>query len=227
MFDAFLKLIPFMQTLLEVILFFHRRKGIHTSGIVWMYTLLIVICGVPTVYTYYFVQVPHYLYQIVSYSIYFIMTLILFILCCFADSQPIYTSSLPSTTLLSPELRASFLSKLTFWWLNSLVITGYRKSLVTSDLYSLKEEDKTVNIIPKFDKNWSNQIQHDNDYANKQLYVSYDTQEKSIKITNKTSKSNPGIIKALFGTFGLYFLSGGIAKLGHDILQFISPLLLK
>ena len=163
------------------------------------------------------------------------MIISLFLLCCFADSPPKY--KLPSETIYGeeirktcPEIEASFLSKLVFWWFNDIAITGYRKSLVTSDLWSLNEDDKTNSIAPKFDRNWLKQlpITERNRSSNCQKFVSYKNDEANIKTKIiKPSKKQPGTLKTLISTFGCFFLSGAVFKLGHDLLQFINPLLLK
>jgi hypothetical protein len=167
------------------------------------------------------------------------MVIVLFLLSCFADSPPKY--SLTSTeseqnedTTASiqqncPEIEASFLSKLTFWWFNGLAITGYRKGIVSSDLWSLRDADKTNTIAPKFDKNWLKQISYSSKYQKEnQKLVSYHNDEAKIQ-TKSTTKPmrTPGTIKTLVKTFGLYFISGAVFKLGQDILQFVSPQLLK
>ena len=177
------------------------------------------------------------------------MIISLFLLCCFADFPPKY--KLPSEeingetingeticgetiygeTILKtcPEIEASFLSKLVFWWFNGFAITGYRKSLVTSDLWALNEDDKTNSIAPKFDGNWLKQLPiTERDKSSQQKFVSYKNDEANIKTKIiKPSKKQPGTLKTLISTFGCLFLSGAILKLGLDLLQFANPLLLK
>jgi len=166
------------------------------------------------------------------------MVIILFLLSCFADSPPKYNltsteseqneDSTTSVQQKCPEIEASFLSKLIFWWFNGLAITGYRKDIVSSDLWSLKDEDKTNTIAPKFDKNWLKQISYSSKYQKEnQKLVSYHNDEAKIQTKTVKSTKTPGTIKTLIKTFGSYFLSGAVFKLFHDILQFVSPQLLK
>ena len=162
------------------------------------------------------------------------MIISLFLLCCFADFPPKY--KLPSETIYGqeilkncPEIEASFLSKLVFWWFNDLAITGHRKSLVTSDLWTLNQDDKTSSIARKFDRNWLKQIpMTERNRSNCQKFVSYQNDQANIKSKMiKPTKKQPGILKTLVSTFGWLFLSGAIFKLGIDLLQFTNPLLLK
>ena len=115
------------------------------------------------------------------------MIISLFLLCCFADFPPKY--KLPNEIIDGeeirqncPEIEASFLSKLVFWWFNGLAITGYRKSLVTSDLWALNQDNKTNSIAHKFDRNSFKQIPiTERSRSNCQKFVSYKNDEANIK----------------------------------------------
>ena len=142
------------------------------------------------------------------------MIISLFLLCCFADFPPKY--KLPSEEIngetiygeeilkTCPEIEASFLSKLVFWWFNGFAITGYRKSLVTSDLWALNQDDKTSSIARKFDRNWLKQIPiTERNRPNCQKFVSYENDQANIKTKMiKPTKKQPGILKTLVSTFG-------------------------
>lgn len=205
---------------------------------VWIFALMALVCGLPTFYLNSFVERPQYDFQFVSYIFYYSLLIIVFLLSCFADSSANYTlaatepetAETPLTESVKhkcPEFEASFLSKITFWWFNDLAITGYRKSLTSSDLWALRDEDKTNTIAPQFDKNWLKQISFSKQQNENQNMVSYHNNEAKIETKVSKPRVNPGVLKTLVKTFGLYFLSGAIFKLGHDILQFASPQLLK
>lgn len=57
-----------------------------------------------------------------------------------------------------PELAASFLSQITFWWFGQLAVTGFKKSLTMDDLWELRPDDLTKKVAPKFDRNWNSQL---------------------------------------------------------------------
>lgn len=126
-----------------------------------------------------------------------------------------------------PELRASFLSCLTMWWFNSMAIKGYRTSLTTKDLWQLKSEVTTNVVAPRFDRNWLGQIGVTPQMIEPKTSADDDSDEVKVKFVDRTKSRKPGITMTLINTFGLYFLSGAVLKFGHDILQFVSPQLLK
>ena len=186
--------------------------------------MLLLVCGFPTFYQYIFIEKPEYVFILITYIIYYLMIIVLFLLCCFADSPPNYNLLIEThdegNRKSSPEIDASFLSKITFWWFNSLAILGYKKSLVTSDLYGLNEDDKSNTICSEFDKNWLKQLPK-NERSNESNSINFvpDHINESIK--------KPGVLRTLISTFGCLFLSGAVIRLGYDLLQFASPLLLK
>ena len=186
--------------------------------------MLLLVCGFPTFYQYIFIEKPEYVFILITYIIYYLMIIVLFLLCCFADSPPNYNllTETPDeeSRKSSPEVNASFLSKLTFWWFNSLAILGYKKSLVTSDLYDLNEDDKSNTICSEFDKNWLKQLPK-NERSNELNSINF--------VPDHINESNnlPGVLRTLISTFGCLFLSGVVIRLGCDLLQFASPLLLK
>ena len=58
----------------------------------------------------------------------------------------------------NPETSASFLSRLTFAWLDPLIWKGYRRPLVQDDMWSLQYENSTSTIVGRWDKNWKKTI---------------------------------------------------------------------
>ena len=55
----------------------------------------------------------------------------------------------------SPEWQASFLSTITFWWLNPLILIGYRKPLKQDYLYDLSSDKKTAVAFDAFSRHWT------------------------------------------------------------------------
>lgn len=142
------------------------------------------------------------------------------------ESSETDSSAIKDAAKELPELRASFLSRLTMWWFNSLAIKGYRTSLTTKDLWQLKPEVTTNVVAPRFDRNWLGQIGVTPQMIEPATTSSNDNEIK-IKFVDRTKSRKPGITLTLIKTFGLYFLSGAILKFGHDVLQFVSPQLIK
>lgn len=130
---------------------------------------------------------------------------------------------------ICPQQNSSFLSKITFWWFNQMAITGFRRSLQIDDLWELNPDNKTKNISPKFDLNWHSGS--GNGRLKKKRYEQSISApgSKNAKIVSfiDYQPKTAGIVKTLTKTFGWLFLSGAVFKLCNDLLQFISPQLLK
>ncbi|XP_070201853.1 multidrug resistance-associated protein 1-like [Littorina saxatilis] len=60
----------------------------------------------------------------------------------------------------SPEVMASFPSRLTFWWINGLVMRAYRRGLKEEDLFELHPRDKSSTIIPQFQSAWEKELRN-------------------------------------------------------------------
>lgn len=54
----------------------------------------------------------------------------------------------------NPETSSSFLSRLTFAWLDPLVWKGYRKPLTQDNLWNLQYSNATSTIVSVWDKHW-------------------------------------------------------------------------
>lgn len=57
-----------------------------------------------------------------------------------------------------PEQSASYPSRLTFKWFDSLAWRGFKYPLETKDLWSLNQADLAEEIVPQFDKYWSQSL---------------------------------------------------------------------
>ena len=54
-----------------------------------------------------------------------------------------------------PELSASVPSLLTFWWVNPMIILGYKRPLKIDDLYELRHENQTLSCYNQLTKYWN------------------------------------------------------------------------
>ncbi|KAG9510799.1 Multidrug resistance-associated protein 1 [Fragariocoptes setiger] len=73
------------------------------------------------------------------------------VLSCIADRRAEFLNAGEDFRNRSPEQDASILSVLTFWWLNSIMLLGYKRPLTQDDIYSVRHEDKTEIDTPRFD----------------------------------------------------------------------------
>lgn len=130
-----------------------------------------------------------------------------------------------------PEDFASFPSKITYWWFTGLAYTGWKKALVVSDLWDLRQDDKTCGIGPIFERNWQKGYPKETVGQNSgpsDISVSYKGDKADITSKKKPqTKKQPGVVMTLIRTFGCFFLSGSFCKLLYDLLAFTNPQLLK
>ncbi|KAG1691084.1 Multidrug resistance-associated protein 1 [Nymphon striatum] len=135
-----------------------------------------------------------------------------FLLSCYPDHNPTVNKDKhlikPN---LTPEDSSSVLSQITFWWLNPLIIRGYKQPLVEEDQWSLTPQRHSVKLYDRFQHHWQAEI----------------SKSKSKSWFNfGCSQHNPSIIPALFFTFWPQLLAGFILKLITTLLAFVNPLIL-
>ena len=94
------------------------------------------------------------------------------------------------------EGKASFCSKSFYTWVNPLIKMASMKALQATDLPDILDTDKADLQRQKFLKAWS------------------------------TQQGKPDIVKVLRKVYGKEFAKAGFIKLGHDVLQYVVPVLL-
>ncbi|KAF5807985.1 putative ABC-type xenobiotic transporter [Helianthus annuus] len=116
-------------------------------------------------------------------------------------SEPLLVNETQDTNTSQPE-EPSFLSKLTFSWVNPLLAVGYRKPLVLEDIPCLTPKDQAAIAHEKFTKAWDS-LQN----------------EKTLNTDNMVSK-------ALAKVFFKEMVLSGLCLLVRNIMVVVSPLLL-
>lgn len=161
------------QTLAGILTYFNKRRGIRTSGILFLFWLALAICATPQFRT----EIRTYIaredsigdsenltwedYQFVNYMIYFPLVVILFNLSCFADKEP-SESDFPKMEKPSPELSAGYLSQLFFGWFDSMTWKGYKKPLTTDDMWDNLPTNVSSELVPVFDRLWHESVEKGN-----------------------------------------------------------------
>ncbi|CAN8313677.1 unnamed protein product [Cochlearia groenlandica] len=100
---------------------------------------------------------------------------------------------------ICPERKAGFFTGVYFDWITPLMRLGYRKTLTEKDVWQLDKWDRTETLIKSFQRCW--------------------TEEKS-------QRRKPWLLRALNSSLGGRFWLGGIFKIGHDLAQFVGPVIL-
>uniref|UniRef100_A0A3B4HAQ7 ABC transmembrane type-1 domain-containing protein n=1 Tax=Pundamilia nyererei TaxID=303518 RepID=A0A3B4HAQ7_9CICH len=113
-----------------------------------------------------------------------------------------------STYVENPEAGAAFLSRITFNWLNSMVLKGYKQPLVQEDMWDLNESDSTA-------------------FINEGKKEDEKKKKKKDKKKEEENYPNSWLIATLYKTFKWILIESAFFKLLQDVLTFVSPQLLK
>ncbi|XP_072938928.1 multidrug resistance-associated protein 1 isoform X2 [Epargyreus clarus] len=210
------------------LLYYNRKYGMRASGVLFFFWLLLILAGIPQLRS---EIVKHYdladdenvQYNFVSYTIYYPMIILMFVLNCFADLPPKDTPYKFEKNQC-PESASGFPSRLTYSWFDPLALTGFRRSLTESDLWALNPQDTSKEVVPKFDKFWERTLRKRE--ASNATKATYSKTSASVNFKPENEKKPASILSALCLAFGGQFLFGALLKLINDILMFLSPQLL-
>nr|XP_021513225.1 multidrug resistance-associated protein 1 isoform X3 [Meriones unguiculatus] len=175
-----------------------------------------------------------------TFYMYFTLVLIQLVLSCFSDSSPLFSETVHDLNPC-PESSASFLSRITFWWITGMMVQGYRQPLESSDLWSLNKEDTSEEVVPVLVNNWKKECAKSMKQPVRIVYAppkdpikpkgssQLDVNEEVEALIVKSPKKdrNPSLFKVLYKTFGPYFLMSFLFKALHDLMMFAGPEILK
>uniref|UniRef100_A0A3B5M8W9 ABC transmembrane type-1 domain-containing protein n=1 Tax=Xiphophorus couchianus TaxID=32473 RepID=A0A3B5M8W9_9TELE len=123
-----------------------------------------------------------------------------------------------------PEPGASFLSRITFWWITGMMMVGYRRPLEEKDLWSLNPDDCSHRVVPQLVHRWNSECQK----VKRSNREGQPVEESEILLLTSPRKTKePSLLWALCLTFGPYFLISCLYKIIQDILMFVGPEILR
>ncbi|KAF9956927.1 hypothetical protein BGZ72_002340 [Mortierella alpina] len=105
---------------------------------------------------------------------------------------------------VSPEASASWLSKLTLWWLGGLFKTGYKRQLEEDDLYEMLDHNKAAFLYAGLSEHW-------------------EMEKKRAKLKGK----QPSLLRATVKNFWRRYVAAAIGIELGDACQISAPLLLQ
>ncbi|XP_038273750.1 ATP-binding cassette sub-family C member 6-like isoform X1 [Dermochelys coriacea] len=215
---------------------FERLKGVQSSGILLIFWLLSFLAATVTVSSK-IQQVleggfPEDPFRHVTSYLYFILLLVEVILFFFTDWPPFFSKAVNDSNPC-PELGASFVSKITFWWFSGLVWKGYQQPLQADDLWSLMKENSSEEIVSQLEREWkkycnrakqnTESIKYKKDQQSGAGLV--ETEETQVLLQPEQSQSEP-LLKAFWNMFGTYFLLGTLSLVICDVFLFSVPKIL-
>ncbi|XP_068605615.1 multidrug resistance-associated protein 1 [Brachionichthys hirsutus] len=221
---------------------YERMKGVQSSGVMLIYWLLALCCATVTFRSKILQALQQPLavcvWRYATFYSYYALLLAALLLSCLADQPPLFSQAIKDTNPC-PETRSSFLSRITFWWITRMMVTGYKRPLEEKDLWSLNPEDCSHRVVPHLMTRWNTECQkvkraeqnllfsptrppHDERKEDRAV------EESEILIVKSSlKKKEPSLFRALCLTFGPYFLISCLYKIVHDVLVFTGPEILR
>ncbi|XP_055013931.1 LOW QUALITY PROTEIN: multidrug resistance-associated protein 1-like [Boleophthalmus pectinirostris] len=202
-----------------------RLKGVCSSILLFLFWLLTVLCSVVPLK----VAVEQIIHQSFSsdpvrFTVLFLVVLLQFVqmlLTCFSDHQPI--SKTRPCLRKCPEEGASFLSQFFFFWFSSLVLKGCRCPLQAMDLWALRLQDTSAQIMHKVEHTWAKAREEESSRGLEEPCGG--VSEKSHLLQRQELRQNLSLLllRTTAQSFGLYFLCGTVCLLLHDVAMFTVP----
>ncbi|XP_073071630.1 multidrug resistance-associated protein 1 isoform X5 [Manis javanica] len=220
-----------------------RKKGVQSSGIMLTFWLIALLCAFAIlrskIMTAFKEDSGVDIFRDVTFYIYFSLVLIQLVLSCFSDQSPLFSETIKDPNPC-PESSASFLSRITFWWITGLMVRGYRQPLEVTDLWSLNKEDTSEQIVPILVKNWKKEYAKSRKQLVKVVYSPTDSaklkgsskmdvneEAEALIVKSPQKQQKPSLFRVLYKTFGPYFLMSFLFKALHDLMMFAGPEILK
>ncbi|XP_072298433.1 multidrug resistance-associated protein 1 [Eucyclogobius newberryi] len=229
---------------------YERMKGVQSSGVLLIFWLLALLCATVSFRSKVLQALEQpalvCVWRYTTFFIYFILLLVAMVLSCLSDQPPLFSQAVKDTNPC-PESGASFLSRITFWWINRMMVTGYKRPLVESDLWSLTPDNRSHRVVPGLVQRWSRQRQkvqrlHSGprlDPQSKYMYSPKKAPQNEVKgasaadeseiliVSSRPQTKEPSLFWALCLAFGPYFLISCLYKILHDVLMFVGPEILR
>ncbi|XP_026991190.1 multidrug resistance-associated protein 1 isoform X3 [Tachysurus fulvidraco] len=222
---------------------YERIKGVQSSGVMLHFWLIALVCATITFRSKILQALDELssvnIFRYTTFYIYYTLLLISLVLSCIPDRPPLFSPTVKDQNLC-PEAGASFLSRITFWWITGLMMRGYKKPLEEKDLWSLNPEDESQRVVPQLVRRWDHECNKGRSRTEGKAMTLY-SPKRSSRAENKDSREQPieeseiliskasqkpkepSLLLALCRTFGPYFLVSTVYKFIHDILMFAGP----
>ncbi|XP_070203291.1 multidrug resistance-associated protein 1-like [Littorina saxatilis] len=145
-----------------------RRRGLVTSGVQFIFWLLTSLSDIIPFYSG-IIQKGHDddIFRFSLLCLEFTVTIIMLVLQFFSEAQHRHGYQALGQEEVSPELYASFPSRLTFWWAQRLMSMGFKKSLESKDLFPMDPVNQSRNIVPPFRLAWQAEVDRVNNINSK------------------------------------------------------------
>ncbi|KAK3576574.1 hypothetical protein CHS0354_011251 [Potamilus streckersoni] len=215
----------------SVIIQLERIKGLVTSGVLWIFWFLLVFAEAVHFYSF----ITNKIYdedriRFVIFTLHYGSLILQLILQSIAEK---YANKEADKQKRCPETESSFLSRIIFWWINHLIVKGFRKRIEETDLWPLNPRDHSSKSHPPFLKTWENE-------AKKSIHSGSDTKGSPNNYSSEKHAQGfhlfglrcadrmikPSLSKVLVKVYGFTMLASFGCKLIYDLLQLLNPIIL-
>uniref|UniRef100_A0A3Q2T472 Multidrug resistance-associated protein 1 n=1 Tax=Fundulus heteroclitus TaxID=8078 RepID=A0A3Q2T472_FUNHE len=235
-------LLGLTMLLATFIIQYERIKGVQSSGVMLIFWLLALLCATVTFRSKILQALGEpetvCIWRYTTFYIYYAFLLVALVLSSLTDQPPLFSQAVKETNPC-PEPGASFLSRITFWWITGMMMVGYRRPLEEKDLWSLNPEDCSQKVVPQLVHRWNSECQKVKRTEQRTVYSpkraphgesreGQPVEESEILLIKTPRKTKePSLLWALCLTFGPYFLISCLYKIIQDVLMFVGPEILR
>ncbi|XP_055919617.1 multidrug resistance-associated protein 1-like isoform X7 [Eupeodes corollae] len=222
----------------------NRKFGVQTSGTLFMFWLFLVIFAIPQCRTEIRDNADRHSGSLeatgtatkeqhswadrrfTSFMIYFALSIAILVFNFFADNMPRETKYTRSKKEI-PELSASFLSRITYSWFDKMALKGYRNPLEEKDLWDLRPQESSKEVMPIFAKYWNRNVRKNYSVENRSPKAQFTNGNVTFENPHGSkTKGFASIMPPIVKSFGGIFLFGSFLKVVCDMLTFASPQIL-
>ncbi|XP_009874370.1 PREDICTED: multidrug resistance-associated protein 6, partial [Apaloderma vittatum] len=210
-----------------------RMMGIQSSGILLIYWLLSFMAAVVMFSS----KVQHALergfledpFHHVTTYLYVSLVLGEFVVFCLVDHPPFFSKAVNNPNQC-PEASTSFLSKITYWWFSGLVWKGCQQSLGVDDLWAVRKEDSSEEIVAWAEREWKKHHSRSQQKIKSATFKKgqksgsgiVEDEETEVLLKSEHSQSTP-LLKAFWSMFGTHFLLSTVCLVICDVFLFSIP----
>lgn len=211
--------------LAAVLIQVERLQGIITSGVLFIFWLLSTSAGVIPFYSKIILKeyeddINHFGLFCATYA----LILLQLIFHCFAELHPNNETNNEKFQKHSPELDASFPSRLWYCWIDKLIIKSFKETITDDDIWLLHPRDQSKNIVPAFQKTWEHET---NKYRRNDLEKRMPNETSKRSYKTEKNKKKPSLIWVMIKVYFLELWMSWMCKIAYDMLVFLNPIILK
>ncbi|CAF0717000.1 unnamed protein product [Brachionus calyciflorus] len=228
---------------------FERISGLRSSTLVFAFWGLLTLANSITAWSkflsFHLKLTSYDANDTITFALFYGLLWINLILSLFSEKIKVPVSETGQKLKIFPENYVSLLSRLSFWWINDLILTGYKRDLTRDDLWIVDETEASAHLTHKFETAWNkaskkyirdlNNLSDETiRFSNKSSMYGNGTADEEKKLTDtlevsfkagKPSKK-PSFGWCLCRVYAGKFLAGSFIKLVQDILLFVGPIIL-